>query len=105
MANTKKSPKSRKPNYASKNTEASERKQRLIMALLDASGTRTITVREIADALGLSRPLVHYHIRKLAYRRMVVVMMEPADAPGVLRFRLWSWQALQQAGVPVLMAA
>jgi hypothetical protein len=97
--------KPRKPNYGAKNTAASDRKQAAILALLDADGDGTLTIRDIATALGISRQLAHYHVRKLAYRREIAVMLEPSDAPGVLRFRLYTARALLRVGIAVRVAA
>jgi hypothetical protein len=67
--------KKRKPNYASPNRGASERHQRLILALLRVADG-PLSVRDVVDATGLSRQLAHYQLKKLAYRREIVWLFD-----------------------------
>lgn len=93
MANKK-----RKVNYGSKNRQSSERLQRLIVACIRQMPTGTATAREIADMLGISRTLVHYHRKKLTYQQRIASVEEKASH-GMLRFRMWSAEALTAVGV------
>jgi len=72
-------------NYASKSSKATIRKQQLILSILDQ--VRSMTVGDVAEYLGISRPLAHYHLRKMAYSRQIIMMFEPAPN-GQLRIRI-----------------
>ena len=96
-----KATKRRKANYASGDREVSIKRQRLILALLRVSETGTLTIREVCDATGISRQLAHYHLRKLAYRGQIALVLERGGRPGSLTFRVWSVDALQMIGLRV----
>lgn len=53
-----------------------------------------LTVRELADVIGVSRQLTLYHVKKLAARAGVVMVLEPCAENGGLRFRCWDDTAL-----------
>ncbi len=89
--------KKKKPNYASPDRLSSQRKQRLILALLRVSDG-PLTVREIVDATGLSRQLAHYHLKKLAYRRELLWMFDRGKRRGETAVRIhWPTAELRRA--------
>lgn len=53
-----------------------------------------LIVRELAELLGVSRQLALYHLKKLAARAGVVMVLEPCAENGGLRFRCWDDTAL-----------
>lgn len=81
-------------NYGSHNRKPSLVKQARILAVMHVR--KAATMREIADDLGMSVQLVHYHIRKLEYRRVLISTREP-NCRGSLRFRVWLPTALVSA--------
>jgi AcrR family transcriptional regulator len=99
-----KAKKKRVANYGSRNTPASDAKQRAIMEVVDA-GFGSATIREICDLTGMSRQLVHYHMRKLVYRGDLVAVLERASRPGVLRYRLYTPEALMTRGLHLVHEA
>ncbi len=82
----------RQVNYRSASTSATLAKQAVIRELL-ATGL-PFTVRAIGDALGISRQLALYHIKKMAATHQLVMMLEPCDLNGGLQFRVWDHEAL-----------
>lgn len=87
----------KKPNYASGDRAASVRWHRLILALARVA-EGPLTVREIVDATGMSRQLAHYHIRKLAYRRELVMTFDRGKRVGETAVKLyWPTQELRRA--------
>jgi DNA-binding transcriptional ArsR family regulator len=53
-----------------------------------------LTVSEIARALGMSRQLMLYHVKKLAAHGLLVMQLEPCAENGGVRFRVWDEMAL-----------
>lgn len=91
-------PKAKKrPNYASGDRASSVRWHRLILALArETDGA--LTVREVVDATGMSRQLAHYHVRKLAYRRELVMTFDRGKRVGETAVKLfWPTQELRRA--------
>lgn len=82
----------RSPNWRSSSTPATLRKQAAIRELL-ATGI-PFTVRAIGEALGISRQLALYHVKKMAATSQLVMMLEPCDRNGGLQYRVWDEGAL-----------
>jgi hypothetical protein len=82
----------RSPNWRSGSTPATLKKQAAIRELL-ATGI-SFTVRAIGEALGMSRQLALYHIKKMAATHQLVMMLEPCDVNGGLQYRVWDEGAL-----------
>lgn len=82
----------KQPNWRSSSTPATLRKQAAIRELL-AAGI-PFTVRAIGEALGMSRQLALYHIKKMAASHQLVMVLEPCDANGGLQYRVWDEGAL-----------
>jgi DNA-binding transcriptional ArsR family regulator len=100
QAPVKRAARRRSIDYGSEDKPSSIKKQRLILALmLDGS----LTVREIADLVGISRQLTLYHLKKLAYRELVAMTLEPAGN-GKLRFRNRLRLRYRQAPAPLVAA-
>lgn len=77
-----------KVNYRSASTPATIQKQARILKLLAASPDG-YTVTEIGKALGMSRQLALYHIKKLAATYQLTMILEPCLGNGGLQFRVW----------------
>jgi len=84
--------KKRQPNYRGRSTCATLAKQAAIRELLTTG--LPLTVRAVGDALGISRQLALYHIKKMAATGQLVLMLEPCPANGGLQFCAWSEAAL-----------
>jgi hypothetical protein len=82
----------RSVNWRSSSTPATLRKQAAIRELL-AMGL-PFTVRAIGDALGMSRQLALYHVKKMAASAQLVMVLEPCDRNGGLQYRVWDESAL-----------
>lgn len=67
--------------------KVTSRHQRILRALSLAQGG--LTVRELARALGISRQLALYHVKRLAAHSMLVAQLEPCEANGRVQFRVW----------------
>lgn len=80
------------PNWRSSSTPATLRKQAAIRDLL-ATGI-PFTVRAIGDALGMSRQLALYHVKKMAASAQLVMVLEPCEGNGGLQYRVWDQDAL-----------
>jgi len=83
----------RSPNYRSASTTATLLKQKLIRELLELSG-EGLTVAEIGRALGMSRQLALYHVKKLAASYGCAMLLEPCAINGGLQFKVWDEMAL-----------
>lgn len=83
---------SRQVNYRSESTPATLRKQAAIRELL-ANGI-PFTVRAIGEALGMSRQLTLYHVKKMAATHQLVMVLEPCEVNGGLQYRVWDEGAL-----------
>lgn len=84
--------KTRTVNYRATSRPATLRKHRLIAALL-AEGDG-LTVAEIGRALGMSRQLTLYHVKKMAATAQLVMVLEPCSNNGGVQFRVWDEMAL-----------
>src|SRR5688572_18795416 len=83
----------RKPNYRSGSTPATIRKQERIAELLELAG-EGLTVAEIGRALGMSRQLALYHVKKMAASYGCAMILEPCSSNGGLQFKVWNEMAL-----------
>lgn len=83
----------RSVNYRSASTPATVRKQSRIRELLMLAG-EGFTVSEIGRALGMSRQLVLYHVKKMAATAQLVMVLEPCIGNGGVQFRVWDEMAL-----------
>lgn len=82
----------RSPNWKSRSTGATLYKQALIRELL--SSGLPFTVRAIGDALGISRQLALYHVKKMAATARLVMVLEPCAVNGGLQFKVWDPAAI-----------
>lgn len=82
----------RSPNWRSGSTPATLRKQAAIRELLAAG--LPFTVRAIGEALGMSRQLALYHVKKMAASAQLVMVLEPCDRNGGLQYKVWDDSAL-----------
>lgn len=80
-------------NYRSASTPATLRKQAMIRDLLALVG-EGLTVKEIGRALGISRQLALYHVKKMAATAQLVMVLEPCIGNGGVQFRVWDELAL-----------
>lgn len=85
--------KKRTLNYASRSTAATLRKQEDILAYLELVGAGA-TISEIGGAIGISRQLALYHIKKMAATGRLVMVSEPCVENGGLQFRCWREESL-----------
>jgi len=85
--------KRRTVNYASRSTGATLAKQAKIRELLELAG-EGLTVAEIGRALGISRQLALYHVKKLAASYGCAMLLEPCAINGGLQFKVWDEMAL-----------
>lgn len=83
----------RSPNYRAGSTPATLRKQEKIRELLSLTG-EGLTVREIGTALGISRQLALYHVKKMAASYGCAMILEPCEINGGLQFKVWDEMAL-----------
>lgn len=103
--------KRRVPNYRSTNRPATVRKQEMIRLLL-AQAHEGLTVREVARAIGVSRQLALYHLKKMAAQYQLVMMLQPCLENGGVQFVCWDEMALaahyttmlRQTPVPLVRA-
>jgi len=82
----------RSVNYRSGSTAGTLQKQAAIRELL-ATGI-SFDVRSIGEALGISRQLALYHVKKMAATAQLVMVLEPCELNGGLRYRVWDESAL-----------
>lgn len=85
--------KKRTVNYRSRSTEATLLKQEAILAYLEIAGAGA-TVAEIGRAVGMSRQLALYHVKKMAATGRLIMVSEPCLENGGLQFRCWREEAL-----------
>lgn len=90
--------------YRSVSTLATVRKHAKIRELL-ALTSEGWTIREIGEALGISRQLALYHVKKLAATAQVTMILEPCIGNGGLQFRVWDEMALARRYADLLRAA
>lgn len=84
---------SRTVNYRSASTPATAKKQQLIRELLALTG-EGLTVSEIGRALGISRQLALYHVKKMAATYQCAMILEPCLGNGGLQYKVWDEMAL-----------
>lgn len=75
-------------NYTSKSTTKTLAKQAVILRWLRAADEGW-SITELATLLGISRQLCLYHVKKLAASHGCVMILEPCDGNGGLRYRVW----------------
>lgn len=80
-------------NYRSSSTPATAKKQERIRELLALAG-EGFTISEIGRALGMSRQLALYHIKKMAATAQLVMVLEPCIGNGGVQFRVWDEGAI-----------
>jgi DNA-binding CsgD family transcriptional regulator len=83
----------RQVNYRSASRPATIQKQARILALLETT-PGGLSVAEIGEALGISRQLALYHVKKLAAALGLVMQLEPCLENGGLQFRCWDERQL-----------
>jgi DNA-binding CsgD family transcriptional regulator len=75
-------------NYKSRSTAKTLAKQAVIRELL-ATTPGGLSVAEIGAALGISRQLALYHVKKMAATYQLTMQLEPCLGNGGLQFRCW----------------
>lgn len=75
-------------NYRSVSSPTTTLRQHNISAVL-AMSEDGLTVSEMARALGMSRQLALYHVKKMAASGSLVMQLEPCAENGGIRFRVW----------------
>lgn len=89
---TRKSRAKKQVNYRSADRKGTLTKQASIRELL-SSGI-PFSVRAVGQALGISRQLALYHVKKMAAKGELVMMLEPCERNGGLQFKVWDETAL-----------
>lgn len=82
----------RQPNYASANRGRSSRLQDAILALL--AHHDGMTLRDIGEAVGISRQLARYHVLKLVAHKRLLVILEACEGNGGVQYRVWEHASL-----------
>jgi predicted transcriptional regulator len=85
--------KARKTNFASRSTAATLRKQEAILDLLQRVGLG-LTVKDVGAALGMSRQLALYHLKKMAAAGRLAMVLSPCERNGGVQFMCWDEMAL-----------
>jgi len=93
----KKRGKRKEVNYRAANRKGTTRKQEEIRQLL-ATGL-PFSVKAVGVALGISRQLALYHVKKMAATGQLVMVLEPCERNGGLQFKVWSEDALMASYV------
>lgn len=75
-------------NYKSRSTAKTLAKQAVIRELL-ATTPGGLSVAELGAALGISRQLALYHVKKMAATYQLTMQLEPCLGNGGLQFRCW----------------
>lgn len=83
----------REVNYRAASTPATLAKQAKIRELLALAG-EGLTVTEIGKALGMSRQLTLYHVKKMAATYQCAMILEPCLTNGGLQYKVWDELAL-----------
>lgn len=81
--------KNRRHDYRAPSTQRTRERQSGVLEWLELFG-EGLTMAELASALGCSRQLALYHVKKLAASGAVVMQLEPCEANAGLRFRVWT---------------
>jgi DNA-binding Lrp family transcriptional regulator len=87
-------------DYTASNREPSDEIQAAILDYLRKHGSATNA--ELADAAGIKRTAVVYHVKKLLVDGKVAVLHEKPDARRLDRFRVWHPIALARACAALL---
>ncbi len=88
----------RKPvNYAGRNRPATDRLHARIAALLEVHDG--LTLRDIGEAMGISRQLARYHVLKMVAHRRLLVIVEPCEGNGGVQYRVYERAAYAAAQV------
>lgn len=80
-------------NYRAVSTPATVRRQGTIREILRLVEDG-LTVSELGRALGMSRQLALYHVKKMAALGLIVMQLEPCEENGGVRFRIWDEMSL-----------
>lgn len=80
-------------DYAARSTAATLRKQEAIRTFLELAGEGA-TVTQVGEALGISRQLALYHVKKMAATSQLVMILEPCLENGGLQFKVWKEETL-----------
>lgn len=78
----------RQTNYRSRSTPATLAKQARIRELLEST-PGGLSVAELGQALGISRQLALYHVKKMAAAYGLTMVLEPCLENGGLQYRCW----------------
>lgn len=90
--------KARRPvNYAGRNRPATDRLHARIAALLEVHDG--LTLRDIGEAMGISRQLARYHILKMVAHKRLLVILEPCEGNGGVQYRVYERAAYAAAQV------
>ena len=89
-------------NYAGRNRPATDRLHARIAALLEVHDG--LTLRDIGEAMGISRQLARYHILKMVAHRRLLVILEPCEGNGGVQHRVYERAAYAAAQVEWLHA-
>lgn len=83
----------RRHNYRAPSKPSTEQRQTEILEWLElfADG---FTMRELAEALGISRQLALYHCKKMAAAGRVVMILGPCKVNNGVQFRVWDEMSL-----------
>lgn len=80
--------KARRPvNYAGRNRPGTDRLHARIAALLEVHDG--LTLRDIGEAMGISRQLARYHILKMVAHKRLLVILEPCEGNGGVQYRVY----------------
>jgi DNA-binding CsgD family transcriptional regulator len=74
--------------WKSASRPATTERQRAILRLLAAAPVG-FSVSDVGRALGISRQLALYHVKKLAAAGELTMMLEPCEANGGLQYAVW----------------
>jgi len=86
-------PRRGKANWQSRSTPRTlDFQDRLLDAL--AGAVKGFSVRELGEELGVSRQHALYHLKKAVAAGRVVMLLEPCESNGGLRFRAWDERQL-----------
>lgn len=85
---TKVRAKRKQVNYKSKDSKKTLERQFAILTWM-ALAPNGLNVTDIASSLGISRQLCLYHLKKMAAKGLILMMLEPCEGNGGLRYRCW----------------
>lgn len=84
-------------NYAGRNRPATDRLHARIAALLEVHDG--LTLRDIGEAMGISRQLARYHVLKMVAHKRLLVILEPCEGNGGVQYRVYERAAYAAAQV------